>query len=105
MDSPGRLARARRDRDRAGSGGKRAANPEAKDVIPGTWGAPKAGRGPEELRSVAPGTASDDTTAAIAPGPGSPVRGRLFVVGMITVLHPFPDIADQVVQTEPVGRE
>ncbi|MGD1037752.1 MAG: hypothetical protein ABR878_11270 [Roseiarcus sp.] len=34
MDSPGRLAHARRDRDRAGSGGKRARDSEAKAVDP-----------------------------------------------------------------------
>jgi hypothetical protein len=42
MDSPGRLVRARRDRDHAGSGVKRAADPEAQVVAPVDGGDPVA---------------------------------------------------------------
>ena len=69
MDSPRRLVRARRDRDRAGSGGKRAPDPEAEVAAPVDGGDPVA-----ESRAeapwiapwiVAPATAADDTAAAI----------------------------------------
>ena len=49
MDSPGRLVRTRRDRDRAGSGGKRAADTEADIVVPVVGGVPVAVRGAEVL--------------------------------------------------------
>src|SRR5262249_13193566 len=68
MDSPGRLARARRNRDRAGSGGKRPANPEAEIVVPVVGGVPVAVRGAEVVWSVVPGTAADDTATRGRPG-------------------------------------
>jgi hypothetical protein len=42
MDRPGRLVRARRDLDRAGSGGKRAPEPKADIVVPVVGGVPVA---------------------------------------------------------------
>src|SRR5262249_38591393 len=59
MDGPGRLLRARRDRDRAGSGGKRAPNPEAQVVVPVVGGVPVADGRAEVLRIVVPGAAAD----------------------------------------------
>jgi hypothetical protein len=42
MDSPGRLVLARRDRNRAGSGGKRPPDPEAQNAEPEAAGVPAA---------------------------------------------------------------
>jgi hypothetical protein len=58
MIGHGRSVRARRDRDRAGSGGKRPTDPEAKDEVPVDGGEPVAVGGvgqrkPPELGGVA----------------------------------------------------
>jgi hypothetical protein len=42
MNSPGRLVLPRRDRDRAGSGGKRAPDPKAQIVVPVVGSVPVA---------------------------------------------------------------
>jgi beta-phosphoglucomutase-like phosphatase (HAD superfamily) len=36
---------------------------------------------------------------------GHDVRGRAVIAGVITVLDPFPDVAERVVKAERVGRE
>src|SRR6516225_5314943 len=66
MNSPGRLAHARRDRDRAGSGGKRPRDPEAKKVDPLDGGVPAAVRRAEVVWSDVPGTAADDAGVTVA---------------------------------------
>jgi hypothetical protein len=54
MDGPGRLVRAQRDLDRAGSGGKRAPDPEAVVVVPVVGGVPVAVGRAEVLWIVVP---------------------------------------------------
>src|SRR5271169_17764 len=74
MDGPGRLlVLARSDRDRAGSGKKRAPNPKAQIVVPVVGGVPVAVGRAEVLWSVVPGTAADDTATRGRPG----FRGRI----------------------------
>src|SRR6202521_2674745 len=68
MDGPRRLVLARRDRDRAGSGGKRAPDPEAEVVVPVVGGVPVAVGRAEVLWIVVPGTAADDTATRGRPG-------------------------------------
>ena len=68
MDSPGRLVRARRDRDRAGSGDKRAPDPETQVVVPVIGGVPVAVGRAEVLWIVVPGTAADDAATRGRPG-------------------------------------
>ena len=68
MDSPRRLVRARRDRDRIGSGGKRTPEPEADVVIPVVGGVPVAVGGAEVLWIVVPGTAANHTAIRGCPG-------------------------------------
>ncbi|MGA7451257.1 MAG: hypothetical protein WBW73_08265 [Rhodoplanes sp.] len=68
MDSPGRLVRARRDRDRIGSGGKRTPDTEADIVVPVVGGVPVAVGGAEVLWIVVPGTAANDTPTRGRPG-------------------------------------
>ncbi|MCI0468290.1 MAG: hypothetical protein L0Y57_15035 [Beijerinckiaceae bacterium] len=57
MDGSGRLAHARRGRNRTGSGSKRAPNSEPEVVV----GVPVAGGRAEILWTGAPGTAADGT--------------------------------------------
>jgi hypothetical protein len=68
MDSPGRLLRARRDRDRASSGEKRAPQPEADVVVPVVGCVPVAVGRAEVPRIVVPGTAAKDTATRGRPG-------------------------------------
>src|SRR6266511_1886682 len=68
MDGPGRLVRARRDRDRAGSGEKRAPDTEAQIVVPIVGGVPVAVGRAEVLWIVVPGTTADDTATRGRPG-------------------------------------
>src|SRR5208282_3366600 len=68
MDSPGRLVHARRDRDRAGSGGKRTADREPDIVVPVIGGVPVAVGRAEVLWIVVPGTAALDTATRGRPG-------------------------------------
>ena len=60
--------RARRDRDRTGSGGKRAPDPEADIVVPVVGGVPVAVGRAEVLWIVVPGTAANDTATRGRPG-------------------------------------
>src|SRR5580704_10519236 len=65
-----RLVRARHDRDRTGSGGKRPPNPESEAGVP-VGGGDRAAEGRAEVpRTVAPRTAAQDTATAIAACPG-----------------------------------
>ena len=68
MEGPGRLVLARRDRDRAGSGEKRAPDPEAQIVVPVVGGVPVAVGRAEILWIVVPGTAADDPATRGPPG-------------------------------------
>src|SRR5262249_54118715 len=106
MDGPGHLALARRNRDRAGSGGKRAADPEAKEVEPGVGGEPAAERGAEIPWTVEPGSAADDTVLAVAAfDPGRAIRWRAIVIGVAAILDPPIDITDHVIEAERIGLE
>ena len=68
MNGPGRLMRARRDRNRAGSGGKRAPDTGAKVVVPVVGGVPVAVGRAEVLWIVVPRTAADDAATRGRPG-------------------------------------
>ena len=68
MDGPGRLVRARRDRDRAGSGEKHTPDPEAQVVVPVVGGVPVAVGRAEVLWIVVPGTAANDAATRGLPG-------------------------------------
>ena len=69
MDSFGRLTHTwRRDRNRAGSVGKRAADAKAKAVARIEGGVPATAGGAEAKRLGPPGTAADDTAPAISSG-------------------------------------
>src|ERR1700738_3074807 len=103
MDSPGRLVRAR---DRARSGCKRAADPEALDVAVVGGKVPVAS-GRAEIRRIAiPGTAADDTPSAIyTPDPRRAVlRGALIII-VIAILDPLPNVAVHVIEPEPICPE
>lgn len=91
MDGPGRSAHARRDRDRAGSGGKRTANAETQVVVPVIGGVPVAVRGAEVVWIVVPGTAADDTAT----------RGRPGFKGAGRIEPPAPE--DRVAQPPRIG--
>src|SRR5215470_13043699 len=75
MNGPGRLVRARRDRDRAGSGEKRTPHPETVVVVPVLGGVPVAVGSAEVPRIVVPGTAAKDT--ATRGRPGLRAQGRI----------------------------
>jgi hypothetical protein len=68
MDSPGRLVRARCDRDRIGSGGKRTPDTETDIVVPVVGDVPVAVCRGEVLWIVVPGTAAKDTATRGRPG-------------------------------------
>ena len=86
-------------------GNKCPANPEAEVAAPVIGGDPEAGRRAEAVRSAAVGPAADDTAPAIATGPGRAVGRCPVVAVLVTVLHPFYDIAYHVIETEPIGSE
>jgi hypothetical protein len=68
MNSPGRLVLTRHDRDRAGSGEKRAPDTEPDIVVPIVGGVPVAVGRAEVLWIVVPRTAADDTATRGRPG-------------------------------------
>src|SRR6516165_6127948 len=106
MDGPGRLVRARRDRDRAGSGGKRATDPEAKLVAPHVGAVGVAACGAETPRIAVPGAAAEDTATAFAFfNPSRTVLRSPVVVLVLAILDPLPDIAMHVMETECIGGE
>jgi len=60
----------------------------------------------EAQRIAEPGTAAKDTVVAIALiYPGRAVFRCPFVVGVQTILDPFPDIAVHIVKAELIGRK
>ena len=67
-------------------------------------GALVARRGAGEARHCAPGPAAGNTLRAITGLPRGSIRGRTRVARVPAVLGPLPDVADHVVQPEPVGR-
>ena len=88
MDSPGRLVRARRDRDRAGSGGKRPPDTEPEVAVPVAGGVPVAAGRAEDPWIEVPGTAAKDTATATISCPRQTIRGRSVVVVVPAVLDP-----------------
>ena len=60
---------ARRDRDRAGSGGESSTQPEAQIAVPAAGGESVAEGRAEVLRILSPGTVADDTATAISGRP------------------------------------
>ena len=81
MASPGRIGRARRDRDRTGSGNMRAPDTETEVVVPVVGGVPVAVGRAEVLWIVVPGTAAQNATTRGRSGPGAHgVRGPETVV-------------------------
>ena len=60
----------------------------------------------EAQRIAEPGTAAKDTVVAIALCyPGGAVIGCPFVVGVLTILDPFPSVAVRIVKAELIGRK
>ena len=87
---------------------KRAGDANAQVVEPRVGGVPVAVSRAEGGRSVAPGTAAPDAVLAFATVIGQPwraVRWRPFIIAMLAVLGPCPDVAYHVVETEFVGRK
>src|ERR1700722_12941478 len=80
-------------------------NAKAQAAVPRADGSPQPICCAQELRRIAPGAAADNPLVAVVGLPGRTVRGRAVVAGVITVLDPFPDIAEGVVKAERVGRE
>ena len=76
MDGPGRLVRARRDRDRAGSGEKHTPDPEAQVVVPVVGGVPVAVGRAEVLWIVVPGTAAQNAKRRGRSGAGAQADAR-----------------------------
>src|SRR5262245_50895987 len=102
MDSPGRLVRARRDRDRAGCGVKRPADPEAQVEVPVAG----VGPGPADRAEVVwigvPGPAAHDPVRAVALDPRRTIRRAALIIVVIAILDPLKDVAMHVVKTEGV---
>jgi hypothetical protein len=59
----------------------------------------------EVARRVEPGTAADDTRAAILECPGRAVRRRALIAGVIAILERIPNIAVHLVETPRIGLE
>src|SRR5215471_5187348 len=69
-------------------------------------GEPEAEGRAEAHWIAGPGTAANDTVAAIALCyPGRAVVGCVFVIGVQTILDPLPDVAVHIVEAELVGRK
>ena len=75
-----------------------------RSLIRSPVGCPSAVGRAEDPRTADPGTAADDAATAISTGPRRTVGGRSFVVVVIAILHPLPDVARHVVKTERIGR-
>ena len=84
---------------------KRSADPEADGVCPGVGGAQIAARGAERLAIIEPGPAAQNTTIAIAAGPGRTIGWRPDVTVVVAILGPRPHVADHVVKAKGVGGE
>src|SRR5262249_57148475 len=84
---------------------ERPRDPEAEIAVPDDDGIRAAIGRAEDIGIAAPGTATNDTIGAVAGGPGRPVRRRAMVVVLEAILHPFPHVAEHVVQAERIGGE
>src|SRR5260221_14110005 len=74
-------------------------------VVPIVGGPPGAACRGGVLRKVDPGTAATDAVTAISTGPRRTVGGCFFVVAVIAILYPLPNVAMHVVETERIGLE
>src|SRR5580658_5339318 len=85
---------------------KRPGDPETQDVDPVVGGASFAARDAEVIWSIDPGAAADDKFAAIAAfDPRRAIRRRIFVIAVDAIFSPLKDIADHIIETQPVRSE
>jgi hypothetical protein len=81
---------------------------KADGAAPVDGGEPVPVRRAQELRTVVPGTAADHALAALLRVfwlPRCAIGRGAVIIGMITVLNPFPDISGRIEQSKRVGLE
>src|ERR1700722_2505201 len=90
---------------RQGSVGQRPPQPKPEADVPHAGRVPKAVGGPQAPRIAEPGAAAKDTALAVSHGPSRAVCRRALIIVVPAILHPFPDVAVDLVKPPLIGLE